>query len=271
VVNDLGTSLQGEGENAGPARQVVDEILAHGGRAVASTDSVASPTGAARLIATAIGHFGRIDGVVNNAGIIRDKMFHKMSEGDWDAVLRVHLYGSYYVSREAANHFREQQSGAYVHMTSGAGLIGNLGQANYSAAKMGIVALSRSIALDLRRYGVRSNCIAPVAWSRMLASIPAATPEQRALADKRERIMKVEKIAPLAVYLLSDAARETSGQVFGVRGNEIIVYSQPRPIRSVHRSDGWTPEQIAEYAIPGLKSSFCALETTVDVFSGEPM
>ena len=179
VVNDIGTSTTGEGTDAGPAQKVVDEIKAAGGQAVANMDSVAESDAAGRIIQCALDHFGRIDGVVNNAGILRDRFFHKMSLDEWDAVIKVHLYGSYFMARAAANHFKEQESGAFVHMTSTSGLIGNLGQANYSAAKLGLTALSKSIALDMQKFNVRSNCIAPFAWSRMIGSIPPTPPSSR--------------------------------------------------------------------------------------------
>ena len=163
MVNDVGASLGGEGGSAGPAQQVAAEIRAAGGAAVANTDSVADAAAAQRIVNAALDAFGRVDCVVNNAGILRDRFFHKMSVDEFDAVVKVHLYGSYFVSRAAAPHFKEQGSGAFVHMTSTSGLIGNLGQANYSAAKLGIVALSKSIALDMRKFNVRSNCIAPFA------------------------------------------------------------------------------------------------------------
>ncbi len=215
-------------------------------------------------------HFGRIDGVVNNAGNLRDRSFHKMSEEEWRAVIAVHLDGTFFVSRAAATYFREQESGAMVHMTSTSGLIGNYGQANYGAAKLGIVALSKMIALDMGRYGVRSNCIAPSAWSRMTSSIPTDTPQQR---DRVEKLKKMEagKIAPMAVYLLSDAAREVSGQIFAVRANEIMLMSQPRPMRSVHFSEGWTPQRIAEVAIPAMQKHFYPLERSPDVMSWDPI
>ena len=173
VVNDIGASVSGEGKDAGPAQKVVDEIRAKGGQAVANTDSVATWMSANAIIKTAIDNFGRIDCVVNNAGILRDRMFFKMNPEEWSAVIDVHLNGTFYVSRAAATYFREQESGAYVHMTSTSGLIGNIGQANYGAAKLGITALSKMIAMDMARYHVRSNCIAPFAWSRMIGSIPA--------------------------------------------------------------------------------------------------
>lgn len=270
VVNDIGTSTTGEGQDAGPAQRVVDEIRALGGQAVANTDSVAESAAASRIIQCALDHFGRIDGVVNNAGILRDRFFHKMSLDEWDAVIKVHLYGSYFMSRAAANHFKEQGSGAFVHMTSTSGLIGNLGQANYSAAKLGLVALSKSIALDMEKFNVRSNCIAPFAWSRMIGSIPTDTPEQQARVAKIQQ-MTPNKIAPLAVYLLSEAAANVNAQVFAVRNNEIFLMSQPRPLRSVHRGEGWTPQSIAEHAMPALKRSFVAMERSADVFSWDPI
>ena len=270
VVNDIGTSTSGEGQDAGPAQKVVEEIKAAGGQAVANTDSVAEAVAAGRIVQCALDSFGRIDGVVNNAGILRDRFFHKMSLDEWDAVLKVHLYGSYYMSRAAANHFKEQESGTFVHMTSTSGLIGNFGQANYSAAKLALVALSKSIALDMAKFNVRSNCIAPFAWSRMIGSIPTDTPEQQARVDKLKQ-MTPNKIAPLAVYLLSEQAQDVNAQVFAVRNNEIFLMSQPRPLRSVHQGEGWTPEDIASHAMPALKSSFVPMERSGEVFSWDPI
>lgn len=265
VVNDIGTSLGGEGRSDGPAHAVVREIEAAGGRAVASLESVADPAGAERTIRLAVAAFGRLDALVNNAGILRDRIFHKLSTEEWDAVLRVHLHGSFHMSRAAAAVFREQGSGSFVHMTSGAGLIGNVGQANYGAAKLGIVGLSRCIALDMHRAGVRSNCVAPVAWSRMTASIPAETPEARALAAQRRAEMDPAKVAPLVAYLASEASAHVTGQIFGVRGDEILVYSQPRALARVRSDAGWTVESIAATAMPRLDASLTPLETTVDV------
>ena len=270
VVNDIGTSTNGEGTDEGPAHKVVAEIKAAGGEAVANTDSVSEAASAARIIECAVDSFGRIDGVVNNAGILRDRFFHKMSLDEWDAVVQVHLYGSYYMSRAAATHFKEQESGAFVHMTSTSGLIGNFGQANYSAAKIALTALSKSIALDMQKFNVRSNCIAPFAWSRMIGSIPTDTPEQQARVAKIQQ-MTPNKIAPLAVYLLSDAAKDVNAQVFAVRNNEIFLMSQPRPVRGIHRSEGWTPQSIAEHGMPALKSAFFGLERSGDVFSWDPV
>jgi NAD(P)-dependent dehydrogenase (short-subunit alcohol dehydrogenase family) len=270
VVNDLGTSSSGEGASAGPAQQVVDEIKAAGGQAVANTDSVSEAAAASRIVQCALDHFGRVDGLVNNAGILRDRFFHKMSVDEFDAVVKVHLYGSYFVSRAAAPHFKEQNGGAMVHMTSTSGLIGNFGQANYSAAKLGLVALSKSIALDMQKFGVRSNCIAPFAWSRMIGTIPTQTPEEQRRVERMKR-MTPAKIAPLAVYLLSDAAAAVSAQVFAVRNNEIFLMSQPRPLRSVHRGEGWTAQGIAEHGMPALKASFVPMDRSADVFSWDPV
>jgi len=270
VVNDIGAALTGEGHEAGPAQKVVNEIIAAGGVAVPNTDSVATRATANAIIETAIQHFGRIDAVVNNAGNLRDRMFHKMSDEEWSQVIDVHLNGTFYVSRAAANYFREQESGAFVHMTSTSGLIGNFGQANYSAAKLGIAALSKSIALDMSRYNVRSNCIAPFAWSRMTSSIPANTPEEKARVAKL-MTMEAAKIAPMAVFLASEAAKGVNGQIFGVRANEIMLFSQPRPIRSVHMSTGWTPELIAEIAEPALRHNFFPLERSPEVIDWDPI
>ena len=270
VVNDIGASLAGEGADQAPAERVAGEIRASGGAAAANADSVSTWASANRIVQAALDAFGRVDCVVNNAGILRDRLFHKMTVEDWEAVIQVHLMGSFYVSRAAATHFREHESGAYVHMTSTSGLIGNVGQANYAAAKLGIAALSKSIALYMQRFKVRSNCISPFAWSRMIASIPAETPEAKARVAKLQR-MEAGKIAPMAVYLASDAAQAVSGQIFAVRANEIFVMSQPRPVRSVHRAEGWTAETIAEQAVPALRASFAPLDVSADVFSWDPI
>jgi NAD(P)-dependent dehydrogenase (short-subunit alcohol dehydrogenase family) len=271
VVNDIGASLTGEGElSATPGEQTRQIIEQRGGEAVTNTDSVAGWDGAQRMVATAIDAFGRIDVVVNNAGILRDQIFHKMSPDEWLAVVNVHLNGTFFVSRAAAEHFRQQGSGAFVHMTSTSGLIGNFGQANYAAAKLGIAALSKSIALDMARFGVRSNCIAPFAWSRMTSSIPADTPEQKARVA-RLQAMTPDKNAPLAVFLASDAAKDVTGQIFAARHNEIFVFNQPRPVRGIHRGEGWTPELIAEHAMPALAAEFAPLDRSADVFSWDPV
>jgi NAD(P)-dependent dehydrogenase (short-subunit alcohol dehydrogenase family) len=271
VVNDIGASLSGQGPtSATPGEQSVQIITQRGGQAVLNTESVAAWDSAQRIVQAALDAFGHIDIVVNNAGILRDNIFHKMSVEDWRSVIDVHLNGTFYVSRAAAEHFRKQGSGSFVHMTSTSGLIGNFGQANYSAAKLGIAALSKSIALDMARFGVRSNCIAPFAWSRMTSSIPAETEAEKARVARLQQ-MTPDKNAPLAVFLASDAAKDVSGQIFATRHNEIFVFSQPRPVRSTHRGEGWTPETIAETAMPALRSAFLPLDRSGDVFSWDPV
>lgn len=270
VVNDIGASLTGQGSSETPGEQTKQIIEQRGGRAVTSRDSVAEWASAQRIVQAGMDAFGRVDIVVNNAGILRDVIFHKMSPEDWLDVINVHLNGSFFVSRAAAPFFREQNSGAYVHMTSTSGLIGNFGQANYSAAKLGITALSKSIALDMQRYGVRSNCIAPFAWSRMTSSIPADTPEQKARVAKLQQ-MTPDKNAPMAVYLASDAAKAVTGQIFATRYNEIVLMGQSRPIKSVHRGEGWTPETIAEHGAPALRASMVPMDRSADVFSWDPV
>lgn len=270
VINDIGVSLHGEGGSQSPAMQTQALIQARGGEAVINTDSVAEWDNAKRIVECAVDSFGQVDIVVNNAGILRDAIFHKMSPEEWLAVINVHLNGSFFVSRAASEHFRKQGSGAFVHMTSTSGLIGNVGQANYSAAKLGIVGLSKTIAMDMRRFGVRSNCIAPFAWGRMTDSIPADTPEQKARVECLQQ-MTPDKNAPLAVFLASDQAQDVTGQVFASRNNELFLMSQSRPLRSVQRSDGWTPQLIAEHGMPALRAGFLPLEASADVFSWDPV
>ncbi|QHE84160.1 SDR family NAD(P)-dependent oxidoreductase [Hydrogenophaga sp. BPS33] len=270
VINDLGTSLKGEGQSGSPAQETQALVEGLGGQAVINTDSVSDWAGAQRMVQMAVDQFGRIDVVVNNAGILRDAIFHKMSVDDWNSVVQVHLNGTFFVSRAAAEHFRRQASGAYVHMTSGAGLVGTVGQANYCAAKLGIVSLSKAIALDMGRYNIRSNCIAPIAWGRMTDAIPSDTEEQRARIKILQQ-MTPEKNAPLAVFLASDAAREVNAQVFAIRMNEIFLMSQPRPLRSVHRSEGWTPETIAQHAVPALQPHFLSVSTSPELYPWDPI
>ncbi|HBD37753.1 MAG TPA: 3-hydroxyacyl-CoA dehydrogenase, partial [Cupriavidus sp.] len=236
----------------------------------ANTDSVADWSAAQKIVQQALDLYGRVDGVVNNAGNLRDIIFHKMSEDDFDAVIRVHLKGSWNVSRAVAPHFKAQEGGAFVHMTSTAGLIGNFGQANYASAKLGIVGLSKSIAVDMQKFNVRSNCIAPFAFTRMVGSIPTNTPEA---AERMKINMRLEagKIAPFTLALLTDQARHVTGQIFGVRNNEIYLFSQPRPIRSAHNSEGWTVASCVERAIPMFQDSFYKLDLSRDVFGWDPV
>jgi NAD(P)-dependent dehydrogenase (short-subunit alcohol dehydrogenase family) len=270
VVNDLGATLDGQLDNEQPAQEVVRAIQAMGGQAVADGGSVSDWLNAQQMVKTAVDHFGRIDIVVNNAGILRDVMFHRMSEPEFDAVVAVHLKGSFNVSRAAATFFKEQGSGSFVHMTSTSGLIGNFGQANYIAAKLGVMGLSKSIAIDMQKFGVRSNAVAPFAWTRMVSSIPNETPEQK---KRVEGLMKLvpEKVAPFVVALCANEASHVTGQVFGVRNNEIYLFSQPRPIKTAHRGEGWTPEAVLATAIPMMQSSFFPLDRSGDVFTWDPV
>lgn len=270
VVNDFGGKQDGESDSSDPASDVVAEIIAAGGRAIANRADISDPAQAETIISDAVENFGRIDAVVNNAGIVRDVIFHKMSSFDWEQVIKVNLNGFFNVSKAAALRFREQGHGSFVHFTSTSGLIGNFGQANYSAAKLGVVGLSNSIALDMQRYGVRSNCIAPFAWSRMTAGIPQSTEEEK-LRVERFKSMSADKIAPLAVFLCGAEAADVTGQVFCVRRNEIFLFSAPRPIRSMHRADGWTVESIASDLLPAFKPSFHPLARSSEIFGWDPI
>ena len=270
VVNDLGGDQTGTGGDQIPAMEVVKEIADAGGEAVANFGSVADRDAAEAMVQQARDDFGGLDIVVNNAGILRDVIFHKMSYEEWDAVINVHLNGTFNVSRAAAPYFREKGSGCYVHYTSTSGLIANFRQAKYAAAKLGIVGLSKSIALDMARFGVTSNCISPFAWSRLIGTIPINDEAQKARVEKLKS-MTPAKIAPLVVALGSDAGKEVSGQIFAVRHNEIFLMSQSRPVRSVHNSDGWTPESVIDTAIPAMKAHFYNLDRSGDVFTWDPI
>jgi len=249
---------------------VVEEIKKRGGTAVANFETVAEAIPASKIVKQAVDTYGKLDGVVNNAGILRDAIFHRMSVDAFEQVIKVHLMGSFYVSHAAARLFKEQESGSFVHFTSTSGLIGNFGQANYAAAKLGIVGLSKSIALDMSRFHVRSNCISPFAWSRLIGTIPTETPEEKARVERMQR-MTADKIAPICAYLLGDAAKDVTGQIFAVRMNEIFLMGQSRPIRSVQRSEGWTPQSIAEHGMPALKGSFYKLDRSADIFNWDPV
>jgi NAD(P)-dependent dehydrogenase (short-subunit alcohol dehydrogenase family) len=270
VVNDYGGSADGTGASSGPADEVVKEIKGQGGQAVASAESVATMKGGASIIQSALDHFGRVDIVVNNAGILRDRMIFNMTEEEWDGVINTHLKGTFAVTRAAAPHMREKKWGRFVNMTSTSGLVGNVGQANYAAAKMGIFGFTKVVALDMARYNVTANCISPFAWTRMIGTIPTETEAQKARVDKIKK-MGPEHIAPVAVFLASEAAKEVSGQIFGVRGKEIMLFSHNRPLMRVHREDGWTAEALADMFPGTLKHHLVPLETSGQYFNYDPL
>lgn len=264
MINDLGAGLQGDGSDQGPAQEVAAEIQGAGGAAGFNGDDISTGEGAENLIAGTISEFGRIDAIINNAGILRDKIFHKMEEADWDAVIKVNLKGCYNVARAAIPHFRDQESGVFVHMTSVSGLIGNFGQANYAAAKMGVAGLSRSIAIDMARYNIRSNCVSPSGFTRMIGSIPITSDEQAKEFDRLKEKLKPEMNAPLVVFLASDKAKDVTGQIFATSGNNYYLLSQPRPVVTEYR-DNWTPERVADEFLSEISDKLTPLETLNDV------
>ena len=269
-VNDIGVSLKGDATGESPADDVVAEIRAGGGSAIALKQSVADWDAAHAMVEETVATFGGIDAVINNAGNLRDIIFHKMTEEDFDAVISVHLKGSFNMSRAAAPYFKSRNGGVFLHMTSTSGLVGNFGQANYCAAKLGIVGLSKAIALDMERFGVRSNAVAPFAWTRMVSSIPTDTPEQQKRVEGLKKLVP-ERLAPFAVAICSDEAKHVTGQVFGVRNNEIYLFSQSRPIRTAHTSEGWTPETVVERVFPMFENDFYPLHRSGDVFTWDPV
>ena len=272
VVNDLGGSVSGGDEgSSGPAETVAAEIRAAGGEAVSNSESVTNMASVKGMVEQAKDTFGGLHAVINPAGILRDGMFHKMADADWDAVLEVHLRGSYNVTRAAIETFRDQQDGSYVLFTSTSGLIGNIGQANYAAAKLGIMGLSRIIAMEGAAKNVRSNIIAPFAWTRMIATIPVKDEASAQRVERMRNAMRPEQVANLAIALASPAGKDTSGQIFAVRGNEIVLFSQPRPVRSAARLEGWSPETILDQALPSMKADFTDLGATASVFPYDPV
>jgi NAD(P)-dependent dehydrogenase (short-subunit alcohol dehydrogenase family) len=272
VVNDLGGSVGGGDEgSAGPAEQTAQEIRAAGGEAVSNSDSVTSMSAVKAMVEQAKDEFGGLHAIINPAGILRDKMFHKMDDEDWDKVIEVHLRGAYNVSRAAVELFRDQQEGSYVHFTSTSGLIGNIGQANYAAAKLGVMGLSRILAMEGALKNVRSNIIAPFAWTRMIATIPVKDEASAQRVDRMKNAMRADQVAQLAVALASPEAKDVSGQIFAVRGNEVILFDQPRPIRNMANLEGWTPRSLLDVALPAMKNSFFDAGASASVFPYDPI
>ena len=270
VVNDYGGSEAGLGSDRKPADEVVDEIRRAGGEAAANYDSVASMAGGQAIIKTALDAFKRVDIVVNNAGILRDRMIFNMSEEEWDAVINTHLKGTFAVTRAAAPLMREQKWGRFINMTSTSGLIGNVGQANYAAAKLGIFGLTKVTALDMARYNVTANCISPFAWTRMIGTIPTETETQKARVEKIKKLSPAH-IAPVAAFLASDAAKDVTGQVFGVRGKEIMLFGHERPIMRVHDDAGWTVERLAEMFPGTFQQHLVPMVTSGQYFNYDPL
>jgi NAD(P)-dependent dehydrogenase (short-subunit alcohol dehydrogenase family) len=233
VVNDYGVSIDGQDPTSEVADAVVAEVASAGGSAVAVADSVTSMQGGARIVQTAVDTFGRIDGVVCVAGILRERMLFNMSEEEFDSVVETHLKGTFTVFRAAAPVMRAQKSGTLIGFTSGA-FAGSVAQANYSAAKGGIVSLTRSAALGMHKYGVTANVIAPVAKSRMSGNVPFGL-----------EMGEPEDVAPMVVFLLGDAARHVTGQVYTANGGKIAVWNQPAEVREMTKDGRWTPEEIA--------------------------
>jgi len=270
VVNDSGVEIDGSGGSAEVAAAVAGEIVRRGGRAVASADPVGTFEAAQRIVARAREAFGGVDVLVNNAGIVRDRMIFNMTEAEWESVLKVHLTGTFACMRAALPLMRERRYGRVVNVISSAGLIGNVGQANYAAAKAGVAALTRICALDMARYNVTANCVAPFAHTRMTESIKGATPAQAEYLAKAKAALP-EHVTPLIAYLASDLAAGVTGQIFGVRGKEIFLFSQPRPVYAIADLGGWTPEKIARATQSWLGSRLTPPETDFDVFRFPPL
>jgi NAD(P)-dependent dehydrogenase (short-subunit alcohol dehydrogenase family) len=270
VVNDLGGGVAGGDEgSAGPAETVAREIRAAGGKAISNSESVTDYAAVENMRDQALKEFGGLHAVVNPAGILRDGMFHKMSWEDWKAVIDVHLHGAFNVTRATVELFREQQDGSYVLFTSTSGLIGNIGQANYAAAKLGVMGLSRILAMEGAIKNVRSNIIAPFAWTRMIATIPVKDEASAKRVERMRNSMRADQVAQLAVALCADGAKDTTGQIFSVRGNEVFLFNQPRPVRAMARLEGWTPESLIEHGLPAMKGNYQDLGATSSVFNWE--
>jgi NAD(P)-dependent dehydrogenase (short-subunit alcohol dehydrogenase family) len=272
LVNDLGGSVAGGDEgSAAPAEAVAAEIRAGGGEAIVNSDSVTDYDAVASMVEQAKTAFGGLHAVINPAGILRDSMFHKMSAADWKAVIDVHLNGAFNVCRASIEHFRTQQDGAYVLFTSTSGLIGNIGQANYAAAKLGVMGLSRILAMEGLAKNVRSNIIAPFAWTRMIETIPVKDEASAQRVERMRKSMRADQVAQLAVALCADAAKDTTGQIFAVRGNEVFLFNQPRPARGIGRSEGWTPATLIEQALPAFKANYVDAGASASVFPYDPI
>ncbi|MEM7250258.1 MAG: SDR family NAD(P)-dependent oxidoreductase [Pseudomonadota bacterium] len=272
LVNDPGVGGGGEGGDDAPASTVVEEIKAAGGEAAANFGSVASFEDCLGMVQQAREAFGGAHIIFNPAGILRDRMFHKMSPDDWQAVIDVHLTGHFNISRAAINLFREQEYGRIVMVSSTSGLLGNIGQANYGAAKLGIIGLTRILAMESASKGICVNAIAPSADTRMTRSVPTPKdPDAAKLREERLARSPADAIAPLCVFLASEGAAYVNGQVFHQRGAELTLYGLPKPVRMVHHTGGWTPELIESNAMPALKNQFFSIEEARTQHPGLPL
>ncbi|MCH9669904.1 MAG: SDR family oxidoreductase [Gammaproteobacteria bacterium] len=272
LVNDPGVGGGGEGGDQGPAAQIVDEIKAAGGDAAANYGSVASYEDCLGMVQQAREEFGGAHIIFNPAGILRDRMFHKMSPDDWQAVMDVHLTGHFNITRAAINLFREQEYGRIIMVSSTSGLLGNVGQANYGAAKLGIIGLTRILAMESASKGIRVNAIAPSADTRMTRSVPTPKdPSAAAVREERLARSPADAIAPLCVFLASEGAEYVNGQVFHQRGAELTLYGLPKPVRTVHHTGGWTPELIEQNAMPALKNQFFSIDEARTQHPGLPL
>ena len=269
VVNDTGVSTDGKSCDTSISESVVKEIKERKGEAATNSDSVATWDGAQKIIQSAMDNFGRIDILLNNAGITRDRICYKMSGEEWQEALDVNLHGVFFCTRAAVPYMREQKYGRLIHMSSTSGLIGTIGHTNYGTAKMAVTGFSRNIAIEMQRFNVTSNCIAPFAWTRLVEARPDETEDAKKQMDMMKKLSPAD-VAPLAVYLAGKESGKVSGQIFGVRGAEIYLFSQPRIERSMHNSDGWTVDRLAETIPAIMKDHLTPLETSAEYFSWEP-
>lgn len=272
LVNDLGGSIEGGDDgDVSVAEVVAREIRDAGGEAASNGGSVTELTDCNQMVEQALDELGGLHGIISPAGILRDAMLHKMTEADWDAVIDVHLKGSFNICRASVNHFRNQEDGAVVLFSSTSGLIGNIGQSNYGAAKMGIVGLAHIMAMENERKNVRCNVITPTAWTRMIGTIPVKSDADAHRFEMMQKNTDPSHIAPPSVALLADEAQDVNGQVFSVRGKEIFIWSQPRPIRNMTRMEGWTVDSVLEHAMPVFRGAMTDLGNARVVFPYDPV